>query len=242
MVNDLDLYSRSGKSVAWQTTAYNRVPTDGVLDIGFTASEGEATISTIRFISDGETVLELAASENRRWSTYPLRLATSAEQDVHEVALGRMGTRFFINPVPQLLGWRQSALGTFTEDLGELALAFREDGGEVRCLPFTDRYPLFENIQQEDTLTGVVYTCEDPELPFKVEVKLTAPFYPGEEKLSGAPFFYIDINVVNTGTSPVDGEFLLVRPHQDDDIGAEAPQASDRGLVRLQVHHRLHLQ
>ncbi len=71
----------------------------------------------------------------------------------------------------------------------------------------------------------MVYTCEDPELPFKVEVKLTAPFYPGEEKLSGAPFFYIDINVVNTGTSPVDGEFLLVRPHQDDDIGAEAPQA-----------------
>ncbi len=129
VVNDLDLYSRSGKSVAWQTTAYNRVPTDGVLDIGFAASEGEATISTIRFISEGETVLELAASENRRWSTYPLRMATSADQDVHEVALGRMGTRFFINPVPQLLGWRQSALGTFTEDLGELALAFREEGG-----------------------------------------------------------------------------------------------------------------
>jgi hypothetical protein len=224
VVSNLDLYATAGKNTAWQRTLTGRTPVGGVLEIAFVASVGEASVSNLRFSSGGTTMLELAASESRHWSSYPLRFIAGAKQDVHEVALGKMGSRCMINPTPQLLGWRQSSLGTFTEDLSELALAFREPGGAIRCLPFTDRYPLFESIMQEDTLTGVVYTCDDPTLPFRVEVKLRAPFYPGDEKISTAPFFYLDLKVTNKEAGPVAGEFLLVRPHKDDNTGLAAPQ------------------
>ncbi len=202
VVDDLDLYAESGRNVAWQETLAGQAPVGGVLDITFTASVGEASVSTIRLTADGETMLELAASENRHWSSYPLRFTPNARQDVHEVALGKMGSRCLLNPVPQLLGMRQSPLGSFSEDLGEMVLAFREPGGQAFCLPFTDRYPVFESVMQEDTLTGVGYVCEDPSLPFRVEVRFVAPFYPGDEKLSTAPFFYLDLEVTNTGPDP----------------------------------------
>jgi hypothetical protein len=223
-IEDLDLVSVAGKNVAWQTTLEGREATDGIMTIEFVADAGEATISNIRLVSQGETEVELSGSENRHWSAYPLRFQANLGQDVHEVALGRMGSRFFINPVPQLLGFRQSPLGTWSEDLEELVLAFRDASGNIRALPFTDRYPLFSGLSQEDRLTGIVYRCDDPVLPFLAEVSFTAPFYPGDEKLSTAPFFYVDVKVENRGIDPVTGEFLLLRPHKDDNTGPDAPQ------------------
>ncbi len=225
VLDDLDLFAAVGRNAAWQVTLPGQAPVDGVLEVSFRAGAGEATVSTIRLLADGETMLEVAASESRHWSSYPLRFAPGLRQDVHEAALGKMGSRCLLNPVPQLLGMRQSSFGTLTEDLGELALAFREPGGRAVCLPFTDRYPVFSDILQEDTLTGVAYACEDPSLPFRAEVTFTAPFYPGDEKLSTAPFFYLGIKVTNDGSGPVEGEFLILRPHRDDNSGPRAPRA-----------------
>ncbi len=169
--------------------------------------------------------------ESRHWvpEPMPLRYTNGEGQDLSEVVLGRFGSRFSINPVPQLLGWRQSPLGTWSDDLSEMVLAFRSADGEVRCLPFTDRYPVFAGMHQEQTMTGVSYRCSDPALPFAVDLTLRAPFYPEDLKVSGAPFFYLELELDNPTGAPVEGEFLFVRPHRYVSE-AERPSALDGGV------------
>ncbi|MEW6553511.1 MAG: DUF4965 domain-containing protein [Actinomycetota bacterium] len=223
-LTDVDIAAKVGLNAAYQVTVPIVDTSDGRLDLWFNSLDGsrEATICNIRLITVGETALEINVMENRHWSAYPLRFVNGEGQDVHEAVLGRLGSRFMINPVPQLLGWRQSPLGTWTEDLSELVLAFKDAQGDIRCLPFTDRYPVFSDIDQELTLTGVSYACSDPALSFQATVTLTAPFYPQDAKLSSAPFFYVTIAVQGDLGG---GEFILVRPHKDDNTGAAAPVA-----------------
>lgn len=230
VIPSLDVFARAGKNVAYQETIPGVQTVGGLINLGFRASVGEAMVCNIRLISGGQTMVEARALESRLWSYLPPRFIANPEQDIYESVLGRLGSRFMVNPVPQLLGWRQSSLGTLTESLGELVLAFRTPGGQIRCLPFTDRYPLFAKIGQQHALTSITYSCEDPSLPFKVKVRLRAPFYPGDEVLSSVPCFYLDIQVENTGSGQVSGEFLLVRPHQDPDFGGEAPQPLGNGI------------
>ncbi len=230
LVDDLDLVAEAGKEMAWQVTLTGVEAPAGLMTLEFRAESGEATVSNIRLIEDGATRLELAASESRHWYAFPLRFHADSRRDVHEVVLGRWGSRYHLNPVPQLLGFRQSPLGTLSEDLEELALAFRDAHGNIRALPFTDRYPLFADIKQHDGMTGVTYECEDPQLPFRVKLSFRAPFYPGDEKVSTAPFFYLDLEVENNGDESVTGEFLLLRPHREADIGPEAPQPLEAPL------------
>jgi hypothetical protein len=221
---NLDILTRVPKYQAYQVTITNVPAPGGILDLRFLASKAEATISNIRLTTGGQTVLEINVMETRNWSAFPLRFINGAGQDLHETILARLGSRFMINPVPQLLAWRQSPLGTWTADLSELVLAFKDAGGDIRCLPFTDRYPVFSTVDQQLTMTGVSYECQDPALPFKATVTLKAPFYPQDTKLSTAPFFYVDIRVTNLGGTPVNGQFMLARAHKDDNTGAAAPQ------------------
>ncbi|MBC7246989.1 MAG: DUF4965 domain-containing protein [Actinobacteria bacterium] len=221
---NLDLCALVGRDRAHQVTVTGVAPVNGEIDLHFVALSREATVSNIRFLRWGDTVLEINVMENRRFSAFPLRFVNGPGQDLHEVVLGRLGSRFMVNPVPQLLAWRQSPYGTWSDDLSELVLAFRDAEGDIRCLPFTDRYPVFSSIDQEDLLTGVSYTCRDPSLPFEARVTLRAPFYPGDVKLSSAPFVYLEVAVENEGGSPVTGDFLLVRAHKDLDVGGESPQ------------------
>ncbi|MDD5668110.1 MAG: DUF5719 family protein [Actinomycetota bacterium] len=225
-LNNLDIASKVGLNHAYQVTVPVPTIVDAVtgkrrLDLRFNASKLEATICNIRLIAAGQTAAEINVTETRHWSAFPLRFVNRAGQDVQEVILGRFGSRFMINPVPQLLAFRQSPLGTWTEELSELVLAFKDAQDDIRCLPFTDRYPVFTSMDQELTLTGVSYECRDPSLGFEATVTFTAPFYPEDVKLSSAPFFYAKIAVTNSGSLPVNGEFILVRPHKD----ASVPQA-----------------
>ncbi|MDD3718696.1 MAG: DUF4965 domain-containing protein [Actinomycetota bacterium] len=220
----LDLCARAGKERAYQVTVPGVEAPGGIMDLRFQADKGLALVSGIRLSAPGEKDIEIDPAESRHWTTFPLRFSGSPDQDVYETILGRFGSRFMVNPSPQLLGWKQSPLGTWTEDLSELVLAFRDAEGDVRCLPFTDRYPVFSAIDQQLSLTGVSYACRDESLPFEVTVTLTAPFYPGDVKLSSAPFFYLDIGLENRGESAVSGEILLARAHKDFNTGKDAPR------------------
>jgi hypothetical protein len=230
-LTNLDIASKVGLDTAYQVTVPNVATvlnaTTGKrqLDLRFYASKKEATICNIRLVTAGQTATEINVMDTRHWNALPLRFVNGSGQDLHEVILGRLGSRFMINFVPQLLAWRQSPLGTWTEDLSELVLAFKDSDGDIRCLPFTDRYPVFGNVDQELTLTGVSYTCQDPSLPFAATVTFKAPFYPEDTKLSTAPFFYAEIEVTNTSGAPVSGEFILVRAHKDNNTGGAAPVA-----------------
>ena len=129
-LNNLDIASKVGLNHAYQVTVPVPTIVDAVtgkrrLDLRFNASKLEATICNIRLIAAGQTAAEINVTETRHWSAFPLRFVNRAGQDVQEVILGRFGSRFMINPVPQLLAFRQSPLGTWTEELSELVLAFK---------------------------------------------------------------------------------------------------------------------
>ncbi len=219
----LDLCAKAGKERAYQVTVPGVSAPGGILDLRFEAVKGLALVGHIRLSAPGERDLEIKSGESRHWTYIPLRFQGSPEQDLYEAVLGRFGSRFMINPVPQLLAWRQSPLGTWTDDLSEFVLAFRDDEGDIRCLPFTDRYPTFSAIDQQLSLTGITYVCRDPSLPFEAVVNFTAPFYPEDVKLSTAPFFYVEIDLYNPGMEAVGGEILLARPHKDNNSGDVAP-------------------
>ena len=221
----VDLCAKAGKERAYQVTIPGASAPGGIMDLRFEAVKGLALVGHIRISAPGEKDLEINTGESRHWTYVPLRFSGSPVQNVYEAVLGRFGSRFMINPVPQLLAWRQSPLGTWTDDLSEFVLAFRDEQGDIRSLPFTDRYPIFSSIDQQLALTGITYTCQDPSLPFQATVTLTAPFYPEDVKVSTAPFFYLEINVSNPGESAVRGEILLARPHKDDNVDEESPRS-----------------
>ncbi len=212
----IDLAAGAGAGSPWQARARGVRAPEGRVDISFKAEAGQATVSYIRFLTGNRSALEFSAMESRHWvpEAMPLSYANGEGQNLSEVVLGRFGSRFCVNPVPQLRGWRQSPLGTWSDDLSEMVLAFRSAQGEIRCLPFTCRYPVFEDVSQESTLTGVAYHCSDPGLPFSVNLYLEAPFYPEDPKVSCAPFFYLKIELVNPTGAPVEGDFLFARPHR----------------------------
>jgi hypothetical protein len=223
-LSSVDLCAKAGKERAYQVAVPGVVAPGGIMDLRFEADKGLALVSHIRLSAPGISDIEIDTAESRHWTTFPLRLQDTADLNVYEAVLGRFGSRFMIDPAPQLLAWRQSPLGTWTDDLSELVLAFRDAGGDIRCLPFTDRYPVFSTIDQQSTLTGITYTCEDPSLPFQAIVTLKAPFYPQDEKISTAPFFYLEIELLNRGEGEVSGEIMLARPHKDYNVGRESPR------------------
>jgi hypothetical protein len=212
----IDLAAGVGPFTAWQEVSRGVPAPGGRVELAFRAEAGQALLCHARFLSAGQAFLAFEGRESRQWvpEPMPLRYLNGEGRDVYEAVLGRLGSRFSINPVPQLLGWRQSPLGIWTEDLSEQVLAFRGEGGEARCLPFTDRYPVFQEMRQELRLTGVDYRCSDPGLPYRVSLSLEAPFYPGDQAVSSAPFFYIEVGVENPGRSAAQGEFLFARPHR----------------------------
>jgi hypothetical protein len=202
----------------------------GVLDLEFRAEKGKAPAARVLLLREGKAILDIDPRESRHWTRLPPRFTPEGGNGVYEVVLGRLGSRFMLNPLPRLLAWRQSPLGTWTGDISELVLAFRDAEGDVRCFPFTDRYPVFSFLDQETRLTGVTFTARDPSLPFEAEVSLTAPFYPGHARLSTAPFFYLTVHVANAEAAPVEGKFLFVRPHKEEPCGDEAPRSLGGGL------------
>lgn len=215
----LDVFRASGgRYKAFQRRFSVRSDTAGRLYVQFRSDEagcsGKAIISTIRVFRGASTeVVEISASASRQRASCPIRFENGQNQNCYEALLGRLGSRFFINLVPQRLAARFSSLGTGTGDLHDLVLALKQNS-EIRALPFTDRYPVWESIDQSQTMTAYTYVCSSPALPFKLKARFRAPFYPGEEKISSAPVFFLDLSVENQGSSPASGELLFALPHK----------------------------
>ena len=117
-------------------------------------------------------------------------------QDVYEIVLGRLGSRLSFNPRPNEKELYFSPMGRFADRREDFALGLISQG-KTRCLPLTKDYPIFENIEQKIEMTTLKYLCQSYDFPAEAEFTITAPFYPQDEKISSAPFFYVDAKVIN---------------------------------------------
>ena len=218
VLNRLDIYNMVGANWAYQRTLNAYADSKGLLTIEFRSWEagcaGEATISTMRVLSGSACVVEVNAIASRN-NNLPVRRSNTGSQNAFECVLARLGSRFSLNLAPQRLAGRLSALGTGTGDLSDFIMAVRY-GAETRCLPFTDRFPVWESINQSQTMTSQAFDCSSSSMPLRLTATFRAPFYPRQEKISGAPFVYVDVTVTNTGGSPASGAFIFAWPQRLD--------------------------
>ncbi len=220
-ISKLDIYARAGKNKAYQQTFFAYSDSAGLLTARFTSLDSGckdyATVSTVRIYRGTSSAVEINAAASRLTMNVPARFSNGAGQDSFETVLGRLGSRFSLDLLPQKLSARFSSLGDGTGDLSDLVMALADDTRtNIRALPFTDRFTVWESMTFEQTMTRQRYTCSSTQMPFEVTVDFRSPFYPGEEQLSGAPFFYVDVTVRNTGTNAASPSFLFARPNKQD--------------------------
>ncbi len=238
VVPGLDIFAVAGANNAYQRTFSATADSKGVLNIEFRSDvagcAGRATISTIRLSSGAATVVEVDASASRNTlKPPPPRHYNTTTQNSYEAILGRLGSRASLDLMPQQLACRFSSLGTWTADASDLVVATRQ-GDQIRALPLTDRFPAWETINQSETMTTVKFDCSSAALPFELTATFRAPFYPQDEKVSTAPFFYIDITARNTGSTPASGTVLLARPQKEQfsDAGIQVFSNGNAGGIR----------
>ncbi|MBU2686274.1 MAG: DUF4965 domain-containing protein [Actinobacteria bacterium] len=217
-LSKLDIYAAApGANRAYQRTFSAVTNSQGLLTVKLRSDESgckdNAAISTIRIFKAGVNAVEISAFESRLNSGAPIRFAGGSGQVAFETALGRLGSRASLNLVPQRLAARYSSLGDGTGDLADMVLALK-DGATIRALPLTDRYPVWENLTETLSMTSQTFTCSSTATTLEQTVTFRAPFYPGNENASGAPFFYVDVKVKNNGIAPVSPQFILARPHK----------------------------
>jgi len=227
----LDIFVLAGANNALQQNLDANTDGSGLLKLEFSSDAqgcaGQATISTIRVYRGAADAVDVDASASRnRLAPEPVRHYNTSSQDTYEAILGRLGSRASLDLMPQRLASRFSTLGTWTADESELVVALKQ-GAQVRALPFTDRFPLWENIDQSESMTSVSMACSSPSMPLEVSAVFRAPFYPRDEKVSGAPFFYVDVTVTNSGRSRAAGSMLLAMPHKEQFAGAGVAGFSD---------------
>ncbi|MBU4195025.1 MAG: DUF4965 domain-containing protein, partial [Actinobacteria bacterium] len=218
VLDHLDVFAQVGANHACQFRLGAAADPGGLLGIVFRSDEpgcaGDATVSTITVRDASGDVVEIDATASRHRMDPPVRHYNNGRQNTLETILGRLGSRISLNLLPQRLASRVSPLGTWTGDLSELVIALKQ-GPDIRCLPFTDRFPAWESIEQAQGMTHQSFDCRSPAVPLEMSAVFRSPFYPGDEKLSTAPFFYVDLTVRNTGEGTVSGEVLLARPHKE---------------------------
>jgi len=235
-LSDLDLYSASGADSAYQVTVQSKADGRGLLPVAFRSDQAgcvdNATVSTVRVFSGAGDAVEIDASASRNVKDPPVSHYNTASQNTFEAVLGRLGSRASLDLVPQRLACRFTTLGTWTGDLSEFVFALK-CGKEVRALPFTGRFPTFENISQTQKMTSQALACSSGSMPLQVTVAFRAPFYPRNEKVSGAPFFYVELSVKNGSSHSASGTFMVARPVKDEFASAGIARFSDASATGI---------
>lgn len=113
---------------------------------------------------------------------------------IFEDILGKFGSRISINFQPRKNYVNFSALGRFYDKPVDLLIGIKV-GEVIKALPFTKKASSFEAIEQDITPNTITFRCRSFKILSEMNVRFIAPFYPKDEKISTAPFFYIDISV-----------------------------------------------
>lgn len=109
--------------------------------------------------------------------------------NLHATPVSRLGSRFTLVFDPYTKHVLHSALGRWIDLPLDLTLGVQTESGEVIALPFTKEADMFDAVEQELRLCGVRYTAHSVKHGLRLEVEVTAPFYPHDAKVSSAPLF-----------------------------------------------------
>ena len=240
-ISRFDIYRNVGKNAAVQTTLTARADASGNIVVLLRSDQAGgvdyATISTIRVYSGATNFVEIDSSASRLTASTPVRMPATSSRNTYETVLSRLGSRFCLNLVPQKLSSRMSPMGDGTGDLQDLVLGL-SNGSTMRVMPFTDRYPVWENVVQSHTMTSQGFTGTSAALPFTVSTTFTAPFYPQDDKLSGAPFIYLDVTVKNNSAVPVSPTFVVARPQRQDFASSAVSEFSTATVTGMDAASR----
>jgi hypothetical protein len=110
-------------------------------------------------------------------------------------AAATLGSRFNLIFDPHEHCVYQHAYGDFRERRLDLTVGLKTPEGEVWALPFTGAAKHFPFVEQFSTLTAIEYRALHIGLWVELRVRIRAPFYPRDAKLSTAPVYYIDVEV-----------------------------------------------
>jgi len=197
LIENLDVAKEVGPKASLELKFPVKLGTS--LTLHFKAVKDHAKVSRIILYND-----KYYFEDSARSIIYGEREGACPE-GLYETIISKFGSRLSINFCPQNNCIRISPLGRYYDVEGGMLLGCRV--GEVaRALPFSNILPTFSRMHQEITMSTVSFTCEDEDLPCKVIFTFTAPFYPKDEKLTLAPFLYLDVSVENKTdlTQPVD--------------------------------------
>ena len=223
LLNDFDILTHGSPNEAvveaWNIT----VPAGRPLAVRFVAQVDNAKINLIRIYSDS-FVLETSPLSEQPAVFSPKQRTLPASEDVWETQLGRLGSRVAINPRPQQGVWWQGPLGHaqyrtayFDDDEVDFKqkaerYIFGVRAGDVTVsLPFDDRLEHFSKVDQTETMTKLSYECRSPELPVTARFTWFAPLYPGDARLSTAPWLGLEVEVTGADPSPQSGQVLIGR-------------------------------
>jgi hypothetical protein len=112
--------------------------------------------------------------------------------------LATLGSRFNIVLDPHDKCIYLATYGRFKDLPAELVCGIEDEQGNVTALPFTKSAAHFPYCEQNITMTSITYRAILPQDGLHLTVTLTAPFYPQDETLSTAPFFYVEMKLDTT--------------------------------------------
>ncbi|MBU1076642.1 MAG: DUF4965 domain-containing protein [Spirochaetes bacterium] len=110
-------------------------------------------------------------------------------------ALATCGSRLCIifDPVEKRVLYPR--FGIFDELSLDLAVGIKMKGGSPETLPFTKKYKAFKFVEQSITMNAIQYTAVSSKKGIKLTIRFSSPFYPGDIRITTAPFFFIDVTV-----------------------------------------------
>jgi len=106
-----------------------------------------------------------------------------------------LGSRFTLVFDPHGNRLLHNACGGLRERPLRLTAGVRLPGGETLTLPFGGGPGRFPWLEQLSTPTSIEYRGVHPGLWIEFSMKVRAPFYPQDARLSTAPLYYVDLSV-----------------------------------------------
>lgn len=134
---------------------------------------------------------------------------------LQEALIGRLGSRFSLNFRPRERKVYLSPMGRFYDQPVEIGIGLRLNG-KTHILPFADNesFTIFPEVEQEFLIEGIEYKARNLELGLEFTCRIHSPFYPENQQISSAPFFYIDLSIRSfihgrRSFQPISGEWFF---------------------------------